>query len=189
MSIAITGHWIDSNFRLHQELLAFTPIEGRHTGEYLASVVFDTLDEFDIKEKFFCVTSDSASNNLKMVKDLSALLHERCKIKWDWKTNHIPCLAHSINLVVQKFIKTLAIKADDDDEGGYGMVSDDDEADETIMMDNNDTFDTESFATIISTIRAVAKSIRGSSLRWERFERACKAYDIPGMTIPLDITV
>jgi len=39
------------------------------------------------------------------------------------------------------------------------MVSDDDEADETIMMDNNDTFDTESFATIISKIRAVAKSI------------------------------
>ena len=69
------------------------------------------------------------------------------------------------------------------------MVSDDDEADETIMTDNNDTFDTESFATIISKIRAVAKSIRGSSLRWERFEHACKAYNIPGMTIPLDITV
>lgn len=154
----------------------------------MASVVFNTLDEFDIKEKFFCVTSDSASNNLKMVKDLSALLHDRCKIKWDWETNHIPCLAHSINLVVQKFIKTLAIKADDDFEGSNGMVSDNDEADE-IIMEDSDTFDTEPFATTISKIRAVAKSIRGSSLRWERFERACKAYDIPGMTIPLDITV
>ena len=188
INLAITRHWIDSNFRLHQELLAFTSLEGRHMGEYMASVVFDTLDEFDIKEKFFCVTSDSGFNNLKMVKDLLALLHERSKIKWDWKTNHIPCLAHSINLVVQKFIKTLAIKADDDFEGSDGIVSDNDEADETIMEDS-DTFDTEPFVTMISKICAVAKSIRGTSLQWERFEHACKAYDILGMTIPLDITV
>jgi hypothetical protein len=75
----------------------------------MASVVFDTLEEFDIKEKFYCVTTDSAKNNLKMVKVLSRLLLERCNIEWDSETNHIPCLAHVINLVVQKFLKTLAI--------------------------------------------------------------------------------
>jgi hypothetical protein len=106
INLAITGHWIDSKFRLQQELLAFTPLEGGHTGEYMASIVFDTLEEFDIKEKFFCVTSDSASNNIKMVKELSKILLAKCNIKWDWKTNHIPCLAHIINLVVQKFLKT-----------------------------------------------------------------------------------
>src|SRR5271154_1295929 len=111
--LAITGHWIDIKFRLHQELLAFVPLEGHHTGEYMASVVYDVLDEFDIKEKFFCVTTDSASNNLKMVKELSKLLYGRCGIEWDWKTNHIPCLAHIITLVVQKILKPLAIQSED----------------------------------------------------------------------------
>ena len=193
MSIAITGHWIDSNFRLHQELLAFTPIEGRHTGEYLASVVFDTLDEFDIKEKFFCVTSDSAANNIRMVKELSMLLNTNCDIHWDWKTNHIPCLAHIINLVVQRFLKTLAIKHDDDEDEDFdterptgGDTNNDDQIDVTI---DDDDFDTASFGDIISKIRGIAKSIRGSSLRWERFQQACKSYEICPMTIPLDITV
>jgi hypothetical protein len=114
INLAITVHFIDDKYRLHQELLVFVPLEGSHTGEYMASVVFDMLEEFDIKEKFYCVTTDSAKNNLKMVKVLSRLLLERCNIEWDSETNHIPCLAHVINLVVQKFLKTLAIKVDND---------------------------------------------------------------------------
>jgi len=196
--LAITGHWIDIKFRLHQELLAFIPLEGHHTGEYMASVVYDVLDEFDIKEKFFCVTTDSASNNLKMVKELSKLLYDRCGIEWDWKTNHIPCLAHIINLVVQKFLKTLAIQSDDDmtnsdindsdiNDDGDSDVDKNGDADSNV--DDDDVFDSSSFSTIIGKLRAIAKSIRVSTLRWERFQRCCKAYDIQPMTIPLDIKV
>ena len=163
----------------------------------MASVVFDTLEEFDIKEKFYCVTTDSAKNNLKMVKVLSRLLLERCNIEWGWETNHIPCLAHIINLVVQKFLKTLAIKVDDDvadvAEIDGDTEADDDEVDEdditTDIPDDDDDFDTNSFAAIVRKVRAIAKSIRVSTLRWERFQRACTAYDIQPMTIPLDITV
>ena len=116
----------------------------------MASVVFDTLEEFDIKEKFYCVTTDSAKNNLKMVKVLSRLLLERCNIEWGWETNHIPCLAHIINLVVQKFLKTLAIKVDDDvadvAEIDGDTEADDDEVDEdditTNIPDDDDDFDT-----------------------------------------------
>src|SRR5277367_1871246 len=162
--LAITGHWIDIKFRLHQELLAFIPLEGHHTGEYMASVVYDVLDEFDIKEKFFCVTTDSASNNLKMVKELSKLLYDRCGIEWDWKTNHIPCLAHIINLVVQKFLKTLAIQSDDDindsDINDNGDSDLDKDGDANSNIDDDDGFDSSSFLTIIGKLRAIAKSIR-----------------------------
>src|SRR5205809_2041066 len=38
-------------------------------------------------------------------------------------------------------------------------------------------------------LHKIAKSIRGSTLRWEAFQRSCKSYGIEPMTIPLDITV
>src|SRR5437773_3509177 len=100
--VGITMHYIDQNFNLHQELLAFEPIEGQHTRQNLANIVFKTLEEYDIKTKFFCVTMDNASNNFTMVKELQKLLVDE-GIQWNAKTNHIPCLAHIINLVVQKF--------------------------------------------------------------------------------------
>jgi len=129
----------------------------------LASVVFDTLDEFDIKEKFFCITSDSAANNIRMVKELSMLLETNCDIHWDWKTHHIPCLVHIINLVVQRFLKTLAIKHDDNEVEDFtterstgGDTNCDDQIDVTI---DNDDFDTTSFGDIISKIHSINKSI------------------------------
>ena len=72
--VGITVHYIDQNFNLQQELLAFEPIEGQHTGQNLANIVFKTLEEYDIKTKFFCVTTDNASNNFTMAKELQKLL-------------------------------------------------------------------------------------------------------------------
>src|SRR5437773_701992 len=69
--VGITGHWINANFTLQQELLGFIPLSGSHTGAYIAEIVYNILEEFRIKEKFFCITTDNASNNLLMVKELS----------------------------------------------------------------------------------------------------------------------
>ena len=41
--IAITGHYIDSAFQLHSELLAFENLEANHTGPYLASMYSTSL--------------------------------------------------------------------------------------------------------------------------------------------------
>jgi len=209
---AITGHWIDERFRLKQELLAFNPLEGRHTGQALAQVVMNTLEEYGIKNKFFCVTSDNASNNIKMVEELTKMLDKE-GIKWDWKTQHISYLAHVINLVVQKFINTLVPKkskkgktdeinddgdeeedindkASDDDEAGNDDKSSNKAADEETNVEAVNTFGgSESFGLILGKVRKIAKSIRGSSLRWERFQHACHSYNIEPATIPLDITV
>jgi len=112
--LAITLHFISDEFELREELLAFIPIAGSYTGESITEHVYNTLDKFKIKDKFFCIMTDNTSNNYKMVEILSKLLLEMDGIYWDWKTNHIPCLIHTINLVVQKFLKNLAIGNDDD---------------------------------------------------------------------------
>src|SRR5438046_8698286 len=116
--VGATIHFIDEKFRLQQELLGFVPLTGSHTGEYMAEVIYDLLEEYGIKEKFFCITTDNASNNIAMVKELSKLL-EHDNISWDYKTNHIPCLAHIINLVVQKFLHTLVTAAGNSDDRSF----------------------------------------------------------------------
>ena len=105
LMIAITGHWIDHDFRLHEALLTFQELTGSHTGENLASVIFDTLDDYNIAEKLHCITTDNASNNTKAMETLSNMLRRRKGIKWSHTTHHIACLNHVINLVVQAFLR------------------------------------------------------------------------------------
>jgi len=87
--VGVTLHFIDDKFRLQQELLGFVPLSGSHTAEYMAEVVYDLLEEYGIKKKFFCITTDNASNNITMVKELSRILSNN-GISWDYKTRHIP---------------------------------------------------------------------------------------------------
>jgi hypothetical protein len=185
----VTIHFIDEKFRLQQELLGFVPLSGSHTGEYMADVVYDLLDEYGIKEKLFCITTDNASNNIAMVKHLSKLLSYD-GISWDYKTRHIPCLAHIINLIVQKFLKALVKDHPtiSDDLSFDEIDSEDIQTIETAISDADD-FDPASFGVILGKVRSIAKSIRGSSLRWEMFQQACKSYEMEPMTIPLDITI
>ena len=156
----ITAHYIDKFFNLYQPLLAFEALEERHTGVYLATIVLKVIHEYGITEKLNCITTDNASNNFTMVQHLSSRLFEE-GIEWDYRTQHIPCLAHIINLVVKEFLNNL----EEDEEDGF------------------------SFLATLKKIRAIAKAIRSSPRKWEIFEQCCKSYDIWPMTIPLDIAV
>src|SRR5436190_20193478 len=90
--IAITGHWIDQNWNLHEALLAFKLLEGSHSGNKLAREIFNTLDAYNIAKKLFCITTDNASNNGKAMKKLSKLLMKHNGLDWPWEENHVSCL-------------------------------------------------------------------------------------------------
>jgi len=115
--VGITVHWIDTKFQLHDSLLAFHALEGAHTGENLAKYVLDTFVDFDLCEKLFCITTDNASNNDTMIKHLFDSILDKTGILHDAENQHIPCLAHVINLVVGAFLKNLKVLADNGDEG------------------------------------------------------------------------
>jgi len=158
--VAITSHYIDPEFKLHQDLLAFEHLDSSHTGEFLASTVFKILEEHNLTEKLFCITTDNARNNYKMMMELKKLL-ATINVDWDSEVNHIPCLAHVINLIVQAFLDALVI----------------------------DTNQGPTFKSILVKFRKIAKSIRSSAIRWDMFKTCCESYGIDPMTIPLDITV
>src|SRR5579859_4412042 len=106
---AITSHYVDKDFIYHEDLLSFEHVAAHHTGKNLAAHMYKVLHEFNIQTKLFCITTDSASNNRKMMKELSKLLRQRDSIKWNGLTHHIRCLAHVINLAVKAFLINLKV--------------------------------------------------------------------------------
>jgi len=123
--------------------LAFERLVGSHTGEYLAEELFAILEDFNITEKLFCITTDAASNNIAMVSHLSSILKTQKQIDWDHKKMHINCLDHVINLAVQKFLRSIkVVKSKDEEEDGDVEIVES---------------ETESFAGTLSKIRGLAK--------------------------------
>ena len=112
---AVTGHWIDDDWVLHEALLDFLHIEGHHYGEILGEKVFEILEEYEICEKLFCITADNAGNNGIMCIVLSILL-KNIGIEWDPKKYQISCMNHVINLTVQEFIKSIKVIIDNKDD-------------------------------------------------------------------------
>jgi hypothetical protein len=119
---AITCHWIDESWKLHDALLDFKHVPGHHSGDVLGDEVFDILEEYSITEKLFCITTDNAGNNGTMMRRVSKRLLEEKQINWDPKVHHISCLNHVINLAVQDFLKEIKglaqgdVEDDSDDE-------------------------------------------------------------------------
>lgn len=84
---------------------------------HLAEHVFEVLEEYEICEKLFCITTDGAGNNGTLCKSLSKSLKDEKGIKWDPKQHHIACMNHVINLAVQSFLKSIkGIQEDQHDE-------------------------------------------------------------------------
>ena len=67
--MGITCHFIDRMWNLNEIVIGFKLLEGPHTGSNLADVFEQTMTEFSI-DKAFAITSDSASNNHTLSKEL-----------------------------------------------------------------------------------------------------------------------
>ena len=181
--LAITCHWIDKNFILHEALLSFTQIRGRHTGKRLAKEVLKVLDEFNLAEKLFCITTDNASNNGKLMKCLSKELKKR-GLDWNAETNHVSCLNHVLHLGITdllKSIKALVLKEkmrmelkdkeDEKDEEDEDEDEDDDNKEEILEASGlvaEEVGDEEGFSIIMEKLREVAKVCDGTECSIQR---------------------
>ena len=84
--LGITAHWIDDNFELHQEVLAFERLRDHHTGENMSNIVLEVLSYYNIADKLFCITTDNAGNNGTLCESLEKKLQE-LGILWDHQVN------------------------------------------------------------------------------------------------------
>jgi hypothetical protein len=46
--LTVTGHWIDNDWNLHEQILAFTEIIGSHTGVNTGEILIQTFKDYQI---------------------------------------------------------------------------------------------------------------------------------------------
>ncbi len=69
--LGIIGHTIVSG-QLQEYVLALQEIQGRHTGENLAPIVLDILQDYGITHKLGYIQMDNATNNDTLMAALSS---------------------------------------------------------------------------------------------------------------------
>ncbi|XP_028153494.2 E3 SUMO-protein ligase ZBED1-like [Diabrotica virgifera virgifera] len=85
--LAYTVHFITKDWTLYSTLLKCHQFDDSKTAQHLKDDLYSVVNEWDILEKVFSVTSDNASNIKAAIK------------LTEW--GHIGCFAHTINLIVQ----------------------------------------------------------------------------------------
>jgi hAT family C-terminal dimerisation region len=101
-----TIHYIDDDWQMKEELLAFKFLEGEHDGKSLSVAFIDVLEDFGIADRLLGVTADNASNNSTMMAHMEAYYKERYpdagfSVAW----NQVECMAHVLNLGAQQILK------------------------------------------------------------------------------------
>ncbi|XP_076048272.1 E3 SUMO-protein ligase ZBED1-like [Oratosquilla oratoria] len=89
--LSVTAHFTSPEWELKSKLLATKSLMVDHTSENIADALKEICEEWDLLEKVCCIVTDNASNIVKAVKDMNV--------------KHLPCFAHSLNLVVQNALK------------------------------------------------------------------------------------
>ena len=79
-------------------------------GTRLAVPLKDVLDRFEHTiGHLLAITTDNASSNHSMTRELQSTL-EGSGIEWPALRNHIPCMAHIIQLALGAFMSSLGVK-------------------------------------------------------------------------------
>ncbi|GER44018.1 BED zinc finger [Striga asiatica] len=105
--MVITGHWIDSQWRLQKRVLNFVHISPPRRGVEIADFVFKCLQEWGIESKIYTVSVDNASNNGTALRALKDIFSKNKFLLAKGKLFHVRCCAHIINLMVQDGIGEL----------------------------------------------------------------------------------
>ena len=85
-------------------------MKGQHTGARLSIHLKDVLDSFELTDGCLLgIPTDNASSNYSMTHGLQSTL-EASRIECPALRNHIPCMAHVIQLALGAFMSSLGLK-------------------------------------------------------------------------------
>lgn len=101
--LAVVAHWLTPQLTLDCALLTIREIDGAHGGEHIAAVVCQTIDDFDLRERFGVFVADNATNNDSAVGQILQYFGLPSNEKLI-KRRRSRCLGHIINLAAKAFI-------------------------------------------------------------------------------------
>ncbi len=90
--ITITCHFLTAAWGLKSLVLDTFKFELSHTAEHIADALLKVAEKWDISSKVVAIVTDNASNIVAAVKITGWI--------------HVPCFAHTLNLVVSEAIKS-----------------------------------------------------------------------------------
>lgn len=93
---AVTAHFFDENYELRSPLLACKKFEERHTADNIVIFLQKVVETWKITNKVTAIVTDNAANIVAATR------------KCNWR--HVPCLAHTLNLIVQAMLENELVK-------------------------------------------------------------------------------
>jgi len=97
---------------MEEVLIGFDEIRGSHMEANIAGIINDVLARYGIQDRILGFTTDSASNNRTLTEALNnawSLL----SVEWCQLENHIPCMAHVVQLILGAFMSSIKVKSRD----------------------------------------------------------------------------
>ncbi|CAG7716529.1 unnamed protein product [Allacma fusca] len=73
----IIATWINTNWEYEEILLDLAILKGRHSGKILAESLVKVFEDYQILGKISTITTDNASNNITMMKELESIMSEK----------------------------------------------------------------------------------------------------------------
>ncbi|KAF7364524.1 HAT family dimerization domain-containing protein [Mycena venus] len=111
--LRVTGHYIDApvdspeDWSVKSAQLAYTPIEGNHSGDNLSRILVRTVDRYDLRDKVGWFTADNATNNDTALKALGKEI-DPLKLRWDPVERRVRCMEHAVHLTAGHFISDVS---------------------------------------------------------------------------------
>ncbi|KAL9676157.1 hypothetical protein QQ045_004370 [Rhodiola kirilowii] len=103
--MSLTAHWIDDKWNMQKRILSFKMVEYPHTGDSLASHMYEELIAWHLHDKVFTLTLDNASSNDVLVTRLASHL---MLTNVSNQLLHVRCTCHILNLIVQDGLSVLS---------------------------------------------------------------------------------
>lgn len=137
------------------------------TGDNLATIFVDEIKKLDTIGSIFAITTDSASNMLRMVGKVEKMIRQSDHLHTQACVYRTFCIGHVLNLTVQDILKAGI---------GHGP------ADHTVDMSIDS-----SRGKPVDKLRQVVVWIRSSPQNIERFRRCCQSLDLPELQLSLHV--
>ncbi|MBW0544840.1 hypothetical protein O181_084555 [Austropuccinia psidii MF-1] len=106
--LAVTDHYIDTDFKLTSIIIGLAKIEGNNSGASLATHFLTIKCCYNLEQKIICITTHKTSVNNKMAQEIKETFPKFCA-----KDHMVGCMDHTIHLAAHDGLKALGRKPPD----------------------------------------------------------------------------
>ena len=168
--LAITAHWMTIDFELVSTLIGFERLMGSHKAENMTVVIMKVLRMYGIEDYINCITTDNASVNDAIFKELEFQL-----LSWSRHDGQIRCLAHVLNIAAQTVLTILKSEVR---EAEVVLEGCEESGNEVIGS-----------AATLSRLRRIIAKIRSSTTLWEALKTEAQAVKLDWLAPIFDVRI